>query len=116
MMMTGTAGASRLIFSSSEMPSIPGMRTSEMMTSGFSRPSFSSTSLGSEKPVITMPSMDKAFSSTQRMDLSSSTIQTFLFSGMFVSHREENTEYGFLFSTLIFNQTAMRVDQRLCYR
>ena len=49
MMMTGRSGWCCLIFSSSENPSMPGMRTSDNTTSGWPRSSASITPFALEK-------------------------------------------------------------------
>ena len=76
MITTGSSGYFCLIRSSRAKPSMPGMRTSEMMASGWDRSSASMTPLALEKQVTCMPALLRAFSSTQRIERSSSMTQT----------------------------------------
>ena len=55
---------------------MPGIRMSETSTSGAPPESASSASCAEEKELNAMPSRLSAFSITQRMERSSSTIQT----------------------------------------
>ena len=79
MMMTGKPGSLALTFSSSSNPDPPGMRMSLTRICGPSSSpmlsSAASTSRGLEKLRLGRCSRSKAFSSTNRMDWSSSTIQ-----------------------------------------
>jgi hypothetical protein len=74
-MMTGSIGWRCLICFSSASPSIPGMRISDSSTSGVLVVRASSTSLPLSNVVQLKPAPVSARSSTQRMELSSSTIQ-----------------------------------------
>ena len=76
MTMTGTAGWRCFTACSSSRPERPGMRMSETSTSGELAPSASSASCAEENELKAMPSRLSAFSITQRMERSSSTIQT----------------------------------------
>ena len=58
------------------MPDCPGMRMSEIRTCGAPPASASSASRAVAKELNAMPSRLSAFSNTQRMERSSSTIQT----------------------------------------
>src|SRR5438046_7208181 len=73
--MTGTAGCRCLTACSSSSPESPGMRISETRTSGAPPESASSASCAEENELKAMPSRLSAFSITQRMERSSSTIQ-----------------------------------------
>jgi hypothetical protein len=75
MMMTGSPGCRSLTLVSSSMPEPPGMRMSETSTCGASSSSASSTSRVLVKLRTARSSRPSAFSSTKRMDWSSSTIQ-----------------------------------------
>ena len=76
MMITGRRGCSSRICASRSRPLAPGMRISEMITSGCCRPRRPMTLSALSKLTVVMPSCCRAFSSTQRMERSSSTIQT----------------------------------------
>src|SRR5664279_1709438 len=78
MMMTGTEGKRVFTSCSSSSPDWPGMRISDISTCGGSRPcsSCEMASLAEAKLLNGIPSRDRVFSSTQRMERSSSTIQT----------------------------------------
>src|SRR4051794_33311986 len=75
MMMTGRSRCRALIFESSSMPEPPGMRMSETSTCGESSSRAASTSRAFVKLRTTNSSRVNAFSSTKRIDWSSSTIQ-----------------------------------------
>jgi hypothetical protein len=70
------------MISSSFRPLAPGMRTSVMSTSGSARPSAASALSACSKARGCMPPCRRAFSSTQRIEASSSTSQTS--SGLFM--------------------------------
>ena len=76
MMITGTFGCVSLTFASSESPDSPLIRMSETSTCGSLTASACCTSYADVKVWYGMPSRASAFSSTQRIDRSSSTIQT----------------------------------------
>ena len=76
MMMTGTSGCRSLIFCSSSSPDPPGMRMSLTTTCGVDAPSAPSASCAEENILNAMSSRASAFSNTQRMERSSSMIQT----------------------------------------
>ncbi len=77
MTITGTAGWRCFTALSSSSPERPGMRMSDTSTSGeSSSDSASSASCAEENELYAMPSRLSAFSITQRMERSSSTIQT----------------------------------------
>ena len=80
MMMTGRSGTRSLTCFSRSRPDCPGMRMSDTITLGGS-PSASAASASSadSKLRLGMSSRPSAFSSTQRMERSSSMIQTGLF-------------------------------------
>src|SRR4249919_2106113 len=75
MMMTGSSRCLALILLSKSMPEPPGMRMSETSTCGSSSSSAARTSRGLVKLRTTNSSRVSAFSSTKRIDWSSSTIQ-----------------------------------------
>ena len=75
MMMTGSPGKRSLTLLSRSMPEPPGMRMSDTSTCGSSVSSARSTSRGLVKLRTGSSSRASAFSSTKRMDWSSSTIQ-----------------------------------------
>ncbi len=75
MMMTGRPGRRSLTLLSRSMPEPPGMRMSDTSTCGSSSLSAISTSRGLVKLRTGSSSRASAFSSTNRMDWSSSTIQ-----------------------------------------
>ena len=75
MMMTGKPGSFSLILPSRSRPEPPGMRMSLTSTCGSSSASAARTSRGLAKLRTGNCSRAKAFSSTKRMDWSSSTIQ-----------------------------------------
>ena len=75
MMMTGRSRCLALIFASSSMPEPPGIRMSDTSTCGASSSSAASTSRALVKLRTTNSSRVSAFSSTKRIDWSSSTIQ-----------------------------------------
>ncbi|CFN80240.1 Uncharacterised protein [Bordetella pertussis] len=76
MTITGSPGLRSLIWRSSSSPSPPGMRMSDTSTDGTSAASACRTSAAREKLRVAMPARARAFSSTQRIAWSSSTIQT----------------------------------------
>ena len=78
MMMTGMCGKRALIFESSDSPDSPGMRMSDTSTRGGGPASSSaaSTSAAELKLRQGISSRVRAFSRTQRIERSSSTIQT----------------------------------------
>ena len=76
MMMTGTSGKRCLTLVSSASPDSPGMRMSDTSTCGRLCWSACSISSADAKVRNAMPSRASAFSSTQRIERSSSTIQT----------------------------------------
>ena len=75
MMMTGSAGSLALTLASSSKPEPPGMRMSETSTCGLSSSSAASTSRALLKVRTGKPSRASAFSSTKRIEWSSSTTQ-----------------------------------------
>ena len=79
MMMTGKPGSCSFSLLNKSRPEPPGMRMSLTNTwgisSGVTLPKACSTSRGCVKLRVGKPSRIKAFSSTKRMDWSSSTIQ-----------------------------------------
>ena len=78
MMMTGISGCASATLVSRSVPEIPGMRTSETRTSGASAPSSNALKTASPRSNArnVIPARVSAFSSTQRMERSSSAIQT----------------------------------------
>src|ERR1035437_6058489 len=78
MMMTGNEGKRALTCLSRSSPDSPGIRMSETRTCGGSAPrsSCDRASLAEAKLLNGTCSRDSVFSNTQRIDLSSSTIQT----------------------------------------
>jgi hypothetical protein len=78
MMMTGMCGKRALILESSDSPDSPGIRISDTSTRGGGpAPSrAASTSAAEPKLLYGISSRARAFSSTQRIERSSSTIQT----------------------------------------
>ncbi len=75
MMMTGRSRMRALILFSNSMPEPPGMRMSETSTCGCSSSSAASTSRAFVKQRTANSSRVSAFSRTNRIDWSSSTIQ-----------------------------------------
>src|SRR5438270_231581 len=75
MMMTGKPGCLALTACSSSRPDSPGMRISETRTCGVLFSSASIASRALEKLLVARFSRASAFSNTQRIDSSSSTIQ-----------------------------------------
>ena len=80
MMMTGICGCRSFILFSSARPDSPGILMSETSTCGSLTESACSTSYAVAKVLKGMPSRASAFSRTQRIDRSSSTIHTALVS------------------------------------
>src|SRR5210317_1426316 len=76
MTMIGRSGRLLRRRSSSAIPLMPGMRTSVIRTSGTASPSASSRCSARSKLRVSISACLSAFSSTQRTDWSSSTIQT----------------------------------------
>src|SRR4249920_396434 len=76
MIMTGRLGWRSLIFCSSSSPEPPGMRMSLTTTCGAEELSALSASCAEENILKLMSSRVRVFSNTQRMDRSSSMIQT----------------------------------------
>src|SRR5215831_5398943 len=76
MMITGTSGKRCFTSLSSASPDSPGMRMSETSTCGRLCSSACCTSFAVAKVRYAMPSRSSAFSSTQRIERSSSTIHT----------------------------------------
>ena len=74
--MTGTAGWRLFTALRSSSPERPGIRISDTSTSGALAERASSASWADENELKAMPSRLNAFSITQRMERSSSTIQT----------------------------------------
>ena len=74
--ITGKPGWAAVIRERSFRPSIPGMRISLMMASGTSPSRWPRSSSPFSKQRVMMPAWVRAFSSTQRIDRSSSAIQT----------------------------------------
>ena len=75
MMITGRPGRRSLTLASSSIPEPPGMRMSDTSTCGAASSSAASTSRALVKLRTASPSRASAFSSTKRMEWSSSTIQ-----------------------------------------
>ena len=76
MMITGICGWRSFILLSSARPDSPGMRMSETSTCGSLTASACSTSYAVANVLYGMPSRASAFSRTQRIERSSSTIHT----------------------------------------
>ena len=76
MMITGSAGNFSFIFCSSSSPEPPGMRMSLTTTCGVEEPSASSASCAEANALNAISSRASAFSNTQRIERSSSMIQT----------------------------------------
>ena len=89
MMMTGTLGRRSFSACSSSRPDTPGMRMSDSTALGWLRSSSRSASLAELKVMHGISSRSSAFSSTQRMERSSSMIQTQLDFGMAFSRKAE---------------------------
>src|SRR5574343_1445899 len=109
MIMTGTAGKRVLTSCNSSRPDWPGMRMSDISTCGGSAPcsSCEMASLAEAKLLKGMPSRDRVFSRTQRMERSSSTIQTgFIFCWLILSLEwpEQKQNSG------LFDRQAQRED------
>ena len=68
MMITGRRGYCRVRTASMSRPLAPGMRMSEMITSGCSRLSATEQAVGAVEARVAMPPCCRAFSSTQRME------------------------------------------------
>src|SRR5471032_107536 len=114
-MMTGSIGWRCLICFSSAEPSMPGMRISDNNTSGVLGAMASSTSLPLSNVVQCKPAPVSARSSTQRMELSSSTIQTIpRCIRTSLANRQVNREFGMTWPTVKFNFTRMLVNQTAC--
>ena len=79
MMMTGICGNCSFTLVSSARPDSPGIRMSDTSTCGSLTASACSTSYAVENVRYGMPSRASAFSSTQRIERSSSTIHTDFF-------------------------------------
>ena len=76
MMMTGRVGFRSLTFCNSSIPLSPGIRISDTSTRGVPSSSARRHSRADPKARTSKPSRVSARSSTQRIDWSSSTIQT----------------------------------------
>jgi hypothetical protein len=78
MMITGMPGKRVLTFCSNDNPDSPGMRMSETSTCGGGAPASSVARASAAEPKLlkAISSRAKAFSKTQRMERSSSMIQT----------------------------------------
>ena len=78
MMMTGICGCRSFTLLKSAMPDSPGMRMSDTSTCGSLTASACITSYAVANVLYGMPSRASAFSRTQRIERSSSTIHTAL--------------------------------------
>src|SRR3989344_2039277 len=88
-------------------PLTPGMRISEMTTSGRCRSSSSAISLAESKLFTVMSAWLSAFSSTQRMERSSSMTQTISCLAMTVLQREVDAEHRQPRPAVTFDQAAV---------
>ena len=104
MMMTGSMGWRCLICFSSVSPSIPGIRMSDNKTSGVFVANAFSTSFALSKVAQLKPAPVSARSSTQRMELSSSTIQTIpRCIETSLANRQVNRKFGMTWPTVKLN-------------
>src|SRR4030066_1909021 len=94
-------------------PLTPGMRISEMTTSGRWRSSRSAISFAESKAFTTMPAWVRAFSSTQRMERSSSMTQTMFCLAMAVLQWQINAEHGVPRAAAALDQAAVLGDDVL---
>src|SRR3989344_1606582 len=112
-MMTGISGALLLMTDNRSRPLTPGMRMSVMMASGCMRSSSSAISFAESKLFTTMPAFSSAFSSTQRMERSSSMTQTMFGLAMAQLQWKINRENGPPRAAAEFDQSAVLVDDVL---
>src|SRR6516164_6966440 len=125
MMMTGSPGCRALILSSSSRPEPPGMRMSLTRTWG---PCVSSSAAASRaastsrvlvKLRVGRSSRRKAFSSTKRIDWSSSTIQIgfmHLLVASLLGQRYQYLEIGPARDAVALDHAAMLLHKGLCER
>src|SRR3990167_8107257 len=115
MMITGRRGYSSRMRASRSRPLAPGIRISEMITSGCWRLRRLSTPSALSKLWVVMPSCCRAFSRTQRMERSSSTIQTVSLRLMTCSlfQRQGDREKGVARVALTLDQALMLTDDVL---
>src|SRR3989344_5490358 len=89
------------------------MRMSEMTTSGRCRSSRSAISLAESKHFTLISAWLSAFSSTQRMERSSSMTHTMSCLAMAILQREVNAEHGMPRTAAALDQAAMLGDDVL---
>src|SRR3989344_5660762 len=98
---------------SNSSPLTPGMRISEITTSGRCRSSSSTISFAESKLFTAMSAWVRAFSSTQRMERSSSMTHTMSCLAMAVLQRKVNAEHGMPRTAAALDQAAMLGDDVL---
>src|SRR3989344_200101 len=112
-MMTGISGALLLMTDNRSRPLTPGMRMSVMMASGRMRSSSSAMSFAESKLFTVMPAFSSAFSSTQRMERSSSITQTRFGLDMVVPPRQVERKNRLARTAGEFNQAAVPANDVL---
>src|SRR5690349_6673388 len=117
MMMTGKLACSAFARCSSSSPDSPGMRMSLTMTWGVSVSSAAIASCADENVLNAMSSRVSAFSNTQRIERSSSMIQTgFITSSSCrrrLVHRQQDGEYGVAGRALAMDDAGVLVHESL---
>src|SRR3990172_5001160 len=98
---------------SNSSPLMPGMRMSEITTSGRWRSSRSAISFAESKVFTAMSAWVRAFSSTQRMERSSSMTHTISCLAMTVLQWQINAEHGMPRAAVALDQAAMLGDDVL---
>src|SRR3989338_118484 len=112
-MMTGISGALALIAASRSRPLTPGMRMSVMIASGCVRASSSATPSAESKQRTAMPACSSAFSSTQRMERSSSLTHTVSGLAIGALERQVDGEDGLARAARALDQAAVAADDVL---
>src|SRR3990170_3742341 len=110
-MMTGISLA--LIAASRSRPLTPGMRMSVMIASGCVRASSSATPSAESKQRTAMPACSSAFSSTQRMERSSSMTHTVSGLAIGALERQVDGEDGLARAARALDQAAVAADDVL---
>ena len=116
MMITGMCGRrSCSLLAAGRCRLAPGMRMSDTSTCGASSSSARRHSAAEANARTSKPSRASAFSSTQRIDWSSSTIQTaFMCSSSLQAKRQQDAEVGASWLALAFDQAAVLLHEGLC--
>src|SRR4051812_27508582 len=114
MMMTGRPGRRSFTLVSSSMPEPPGMRMSDTSTCGASSSRAASTSFGLVKLRTAKSSRASAFSSTKRMDWSSSTIQMGFI--RYLRQRDHDPEDRLAGHAVAFDHALVLLHERLRQR